>query len=67
MTQILAMGEDRDTNKSDAVEAVETAMTDENEKIVVMIPESSSESSLGEFSPLFLNRSRADDDFFMLS
>ena len=53
MTQILAMGEDRDTNKSDAVEAVETAMTDENEKIVVMIPESSSESSLGEFSPLF--------------
>ena len=28
-------------------------MTDEKEKIVVMIPESSSESSLGEFSPLF--------------
>ena len=49
------MGEDIDSNKSDddEEEPVETAKTDDNEKIVVMIPESSSESSLGEFSPLF--------------
>jgi len=46
--------------RDDDEKAAGTAKTDDNEKIVVMIPESSSESSLGEFSPLFSQESGED-------